>query len=966
MSKDTDGLGPKWFEVFTSGGTVREYRPELVQRLSGDESVLRADGDPVRWVWLLAKESDRSGNTVAYSYRRDLADVGGVTDGSVSFQPDKISYSTVDGTARRFVKFAYETTARPDREFLWSAGVSQHLSHRLMSVEMHGPNPQSTSLLWKYNLGYGQGVQSKRSVLTSVQQCGALGTCTWSKTFKYASDQPQFSTPVVQESGILLSRQSTPGVMPHAVQTGDFNGDGADDYLYTQGSDVLTLDNFVWMSRRNADGSITAAADRYQVAPSRLLTESRPVDVDGDGIDELVAPTQYVVTTGSNDVLRWNAGTHVFEVGGSTGLFAGSRLSETADFADIDGDSRLDLVEREKGTPDRPESKYRYRKNTGTEFEASSTELAETFCQPFYADLEGDGRMDLVAGARGGSTRGCSSGDWVKASQKDDGTIESVVEPFDGKYPVQGHHGDPAIPAERELVPGDFNGDGLQDAALVEWLDSPRIDIRYNTGNGFTPAKRFTVLPAWPVGDMVPGRDGGNRGMRVADMDQDGKSDFVIFHEQAIGAMPAWNGPSASGGGVTVLYGAGGYANMPGVANPAWLHSGVERVRGDFSLSQLGDFNNDGRPDFMTYRGDGTAGNSALVRVTNSSGTAAAGQDVLVEVGDSANTRWPRQKIEYSTEWTDQKDITTAVAFPLQSMRRHGLLVVRKVTSFEHLLDPANQAAITNGGRVTEYRYNDPVFDVQGRGFLGFGSTSVWDPQRPSETVTEFDNTTRFDRGQSRHDYPFAGRPKTVTTVTGKLTQAGAAAHPDKSGVRVSRTVTTWERRSTFATLAYTVQPKQTLLPDYSSEVKVWEEEAAVDWALNASANPTATPRTHFYAIDVPANADRRTRTAGENDLYGNATRQQSQTTGGATSDVTTTFDMSDARKDAWLVHLPLESVTTKIEADDTPLVPHRATSKLAYEHDPAGRLTKTYAEKNAADVDLRETTTNSYLPGGQ
>ncbi|MGW1728910.1 SpvB/TcaC N-terminal domain-containing protein, partial [Streptomyces sp. NPDC002306] len=973
VSKESDGLGPQWFKVFMSGGTVREYRPKLVQRLSANASGVRAAGGQVRLVWLLSKESDRSGNVVEYAYRSDLADVEGVRNGSVSFQLDEISYSKVGGAARRSVKFAYELGVRADQEFSWSAGVSQHLSHRLSSIEMYGPNPQVTGLLWKYNLKYRPAEQSKRSLLASVQQCGALGTCTWLKTFKYNADKPVFSTPSVLESDLNLQRVN--GQAPHAVQPGDFNGDGADDYVYQLRYHpyVDSRKDFVRLSKVNASGAVDPLQDRHQINSSLRgwnLLVGRPVDVDGDGTDELAAPVAVpgLPLTGSMDVLRWNAGGSKFEAGSSSGTFTSvSGLGDGADFADVDGDSRLDLVEVDKGTPDDPQPpEYSYKRNTGTAFEASGTKLMETFCQPMYADVDGNGRMEILAGSRGSSARGCASGDWAKASLTDEGELEAAVEPVDGTFPVPGYPGDIGEPAERQLAVGDFNGDGLQDAALVEWLGSPRIQIRLNTGSGYAPARLFSQLPAWPVGDMVPDGDGGDRGLRIADMDGDGRSDFVFFHEQAVGAMPVWNGPSSNSAGVTVLYAAGGFEDLPGVSNPTWMQDGLDLgVRGDFSLSQLGDFNRDGRTDLVTYRGDGTAGNSSLVLITNKAGASGAGQDVLTEVGDSANTLWPRVKISYSTKTTDQPASPAAVEFPLQNMRRQGLLVVRKVESFEHLLDPASQAAIDAGGRVTEYRYENPVMDVQGRGFLGFSRTWVWDAHRPRETVTTFDNTTRFGGPDQPHGYPFAGRPKTVLTATAKLTAADIAARPEKADVRVTRSETAWEQKFTYSTKAWVVRPVQRVLPNFNQETKEWEEPAAVDWNLDIAGN-TASPRTHIFALDVPASPSRNIKRASEYDQFNNVTHAQSRTVDGTATDVVTSYDLASGRTSDWLIHLVSGVTTTKIEADDTPLVPHRGTSKTASEYDDLGRLKKTFTEKNATDTDLRETTTYQYLDGGQ
>ncbi|MBP9174852.1 MAG: hypothetical protein KBF54_09900, partial [Rhizobiales bacterium] len=63
--------------------------------------------------------------------------------------------------------------------------------------------------------------------------------------------------------------------------------------------------------------------------------------------------------------------------------------------------------------------------------------------------------------------------------------------------------------------------------------------------------------------------------------------------------------------------------------------------------------------------------------------------------------------------------------------------------------------------RYKNYRYEDPRMDLTGRGFLGFGKVTVFDPQLRSQTVTEFDHATSSEAlgvppGVTAHVVPFA------------------------------------------------------------------------------------------------------------------------------------------------------------------------------------------------------------------
>ena len=81
-----------------------------------------------------------------------------------------------------------------------------------------------------------------------------------------------------------------------------------------------------------------------------------------------------------------------------------------------------------------------------------------------------------------------------------------------------------------------------------------------------------------------------------------------------------------------------------------------------------------------------------------------------------------------------------------------------------HLLDPTNPGTAAH---TIYYSYENPVIDLRGRGFLGFRKFRVWDPLRPMETVTTFDNHSTWSAIGA---YPYAMRPTMIRTVV-PLTQ---------------------------------------------------------------------------------------------------------------------------------------------------------------------------------------------------
>ncbi|WP_338675277.1 D-alanyl-D-alanine carboxypeptidase family protein [Streptomyces sp. SCSIO 30461] len=948
VSHDSDDSGPRWFQVWTRDGRIREYRMQTAARMSADKDAYHtATATTVRPAWLLTRESDRSGNSIDYTYTYDKAPFDSVADDlSLQLLPDEIRYSTPQGnTRRRYVKFQYED--RPDdKGFAWQSGVRQHLHKRLAAVEMHGPNPDTTQLLWSYRLDYETGQWSKHSRLSSVQKCGHRGGCLWKKKFSY-SDQESAPFKVEKVVDEFFPDGTDDLPFQPMVRPVDMSGDGADDLAFSDGraawfgKEELT---FKWGEKAET-GSVSPVSSMAWPMVSGFgnaadveydMASSRPVDLNADGQIEFVVRRRASEDeiNGTFDLVQWDM---LFRKPASS-VKGFDKFSlpkaDSVDFGDLNGDGLPDMI-WSKADEDHSRT-WRFQINEGTKFSSSRVlPLQGSNKRLSFVDVDGDGRIDINDGTR-------------VVGLRDDGSIRN--DPAGKRYPVPATplpDSTPLATAPDTLVWGDVNGDGLLDAASVHWTDEDgvsEIRVRYSTGAGFGPAVRLSVLPEFPQARWGPERD---MGVRVADMDRDGRDDFVIFHGKT--ESNPWGENYA---GITILYATGARKQLTDAATS---------FRG-WRLSQLGDFDGDGWTDIVTYDDGG-------LDVLTNGGQAV---DLLTEVSDE-HSSWPREKITYATEWSSQPRAVNAApgAYPTVPLRQRGMMFARKVESRAHWLHPASAELDASKTRVMEYSYENPMLDLRGRGFLGFGSVRVWDSQRPSETVTEYDNLTRV----SGKYYPFAQVPRTVTTATPILDGDRKIKNPGEANARVTRTTFTYAVNNSGGK-TYWTHPADSALDGesgskkYNKKVEEWEQPVTIDWNLDDERSPA--PRTHIYDVSwLPAAHDfaRVTYYASDTDGWGNVRKSQRRTENAEASKRGVTEEMAtdyETRVGDWLLGLPTKTATTRIEADDTPDKPHRTTRTVEHDYDDAGRPTTTWVERGNPDPGVRRTTTTTYGDQGE
>jgi hypothetical protein len=374
----------------------------------------------------------------------------------------------------------------------------------------------------------------------------------------------------------------------------DFNGDGLRDVLVTDYNNGFLLAGA-------AGGGFQAARKLSGMGGDFAVA----ADLNGDGRADLVTASQY----GAGVFTYLGNGDGTFQAKTSYGT---NTHPTSAAVGDVNGDGRPDLVvtygyprHYQGATISVPASVLLMTAKAGGGFNAGvGVPTGTNTVQAVLADVNGDGKPDLIAVNLGYADQGSSStpgpGNVTVSLGKGDGTFQAPSGYTVGRNPTT-------------VALADLNGDGKTDLILGAITADPAAKVAVLRGNGdgtfIVPTTMMDVY-SWPAG-FLP-----------ADLDGDGVLDVAVFH-------------AANDAPMTILRGTGGGT----LEDLLLIHAGDTPV-----AAFAADFTGDGRPDLAVLdaveEGDG-AGYVALLRNTSSAATCsysltAASQPVAMAGGSGS------------------------------------------------------------------------------------------------------------------------------------------------------------------------------------------------------------------------------------------------------------------------------------------------------------------------------------------
>ncbi|MDP2005178.1 MAG: Ig-like domain-containing protein [Rubrivivax sp.] len=336
---------------------------------------------------------------------------------------------------------------------------------------------------------------------------------------------------------------AVPGLVD-AVATGDVNGDGRADLVFSTGYTFDAAQDFKLLVRlQQADGSLAAAqvldTRAEYVCPARSVVIG---DLDGDGRNDLLLGADgcgiQVFRQGSDGVLR-------------AASFIDSTVSGRLRLADFNRDGRLDLA-----------SSGYYGTRLQVWLQAADGSWVPHAAPAFdYAgggdldigDVNGDGHADLVASSASGNAA-CAIG--------------VVLQNADGSFaPVLCRA---VLPADnvRAVAVGDISGDGRDDIVVTYGGNGAgKLGVLRQQADGSLGAP--AALDSYEIPSQV----------EITDLNADGRRDVVVAHNGWMAITVHLQQPDGTLG-AEIRY-PGPYGNF----NPGAM--------------AVGDVNGDGRPDVV-------------------------------------------------------------------------------------------------------------------------------------------------------------------------------------------------------------------------------------------------------------------------------------------------------------------------------------------------------------------------------
>lgn len=738
IANGSDVNGPAYFKVWTKAGQIYEYGVSTNVPAAAN-AALTAQGKNVVMVWAVGRVSDVVGNYIDFKYElRDVAWGSGPTAGSPTLGREwniaEIQYTGNSAAAQlptNKVIFRYSDRTL-DRGEAYQRGSKNVSVRRLDSVETYVNSPSNAYavgtgnlLVKRTKLTYDNAGALKRSRLASIKECAdaAEAKCLPATSFVYTNGGSEAFDPHPGFAASLLSttllRTNTGTV---GVEVADFNGDGRSDLL--KWSQTPT-DNRLYFSNGNGtfnEVPVGTSAGQFNVRDLVLFSDggcaaSLIMDFNWDGLPDIFrynavgtggcssTPPYLYINKGDGSFLRRDV-TGVSLLKREQVVVNGYACQgfdpveaciytqgDTFYVLDVDGDGTPDIVKTSlpadgqcasavctqvykgdgQGGFSEITAPLGIRNQTLYNWPSGSSGSRALAQQRYVADVDGDGLNDVVFGATSYSARRA----WRSLGS---GDFEEYTAPTD---------------AEDCNYRGDFNGDGRSECL---WPSSDVTSSKLTVSTGTQLQKVAFNLAV--VGG--PGLKGGDKGVRLLDVNGDGRTDILRWHDT---------------GSQVSLYlsdGNGSFTISPTFS----LTNDAKRLvtsGGSFDFV-TGDFTGRGILEILRLRDSPSAGegNSNQLYVKSNltipdqllSVTSPTGLKTTLTYDLMANAASGRYV-------SDRGDAANKAAYPLIDLTIASPVVVTTTTD----------VGVGTSTLQTQYAYRGLKAAVDGRGLLGFRQT---------------------------------------------------------------------------------------------------------------------------------------------------------------------------------------------------------------------------------------------------
>ena len=438
-----------YFKQTLADGSIIEFGGTIQSRLAVDSDKYLS--------WMVDKMIDPCGNYMEYHYQQSNGEIW----------VDHIDYTILaDGTpAYASVSFEYDNSLSPNDGFISDYPVRQSKRLKNIVVRYQG------ALVRKYSFVYNTEMQYDR--LTEVVLFDARNVRLSSTSITWDTPSPTMTT---DETIPLLSGG-------YYTTAGNFDADRIYDIFA-----VNKNDNRAYLLKKSENGNgFTRVLIREQF-PTNSFDKLSVVDIDGDGIDEIIYRDLNNSTYYSLKVTSSNTTTPE--------LIAYTHASHLI-WGDFDGDGVLEPVAFAK-----EDCHFNFKYMEGTTNTAAS--LPEAFEHCYAGDFDGDGKTDLMF------LKGLYSHIYTYNLR----THEWELTETDG-FPN----------AYQKLVVGDYNGDGMSDVLFLPDNESRwKLAIRRGKNSWTYPVQ---VIPELDGTHLLNNSTEPKYTPIACDINGDGKCDII-------------------------------------------------------------------------------------------------------------------------------------------------------------------------------------------------------------------------------------------------------------------------------------------------------------------------------------------------------------------------------------------------------------------------------------------------------